>query len=94
MPRRGEIVMGFVLPPDSSMPEEVGFLTQVVRRAGELGEQWLTYFTPEEKSEQVLKLGFSQVSHLTLENAAARYFVNRHDGPRSPHYVRLIRAAV
>ena len=76
------------------MPEEVGFLTQVVRRAGELGEPWLTYLTPEEMSEHLLKLGFSQVSHLTLENAAARYFVNRHDGLRPPHCVRLIRAAV
>ncbi len=54
--------------------------------AAEIGEPWLTYFTPEEMSEHLMKLGFSQVSHLTPEDAAARYFVNRHDGLRPPHH--------
>jgi|SRR5271166_5816592 len=94
MPRSSEIVMEFILPPASWAPAEIGFLTQVVQLAAEIGEPWLTYFTPEEMSEHLLKLGFSQVSHLTLENAAARYFPNRHDGLRPPHYVRLIRVAV
>jgi O-methyltransferase involved in polyketide biosynthesis len=74
MPRRSELVMGFVLPPDSWRPEEVNFLTQVVRRAGELGEPWLTFFTPNEISDYLMDLGFSHVSHLTPEDAAARYF--------------------
>jgi hypothetical protein len=46
MPRRSELVMGFVLPPDSWRPEEANFLTQVVRRAGELVEPWLTFLHP------------------------------------------------
>jgi methyltransferase (TIGR00027 family) len=94
MPRRSEIVMGFVLSPDSWMPEVVGFLTQVVRRAGELGEPWLTFFTPSEISDHLMELGFSHVSHLTPEDAAARYFINRHDGLRPPHYARYVRATV
>jgi methyltransferase (TIGR00027 family) len=94
MPRRSELVLGFVLPPDSWRPEEVNFLTQVVRRAGELGEPWLTFFRPNEISDYLMDLGFSQVSHLTLEDAAARYFVNRHDGLRPPHYGRYVRATV
>jgi len=94
MPSRSEIVMEFIVPPDSWTPEEVGFLTQIVPFAAEIGEPWLTYFTPEEMSEHLMKLGFPHVSPLTLEGAAARYFVDRHDGLRPPHYVRLIRAAV
>ena len=94
MPRRSEIVMEFILPPDSWTPEEAVFLTKVVQMVGELGEPWLTYFTPNEISDHLLKLGASRVSHLTLEDAAARYFLNRHDGLRPPHYVNLLRATV
>src|SRR5260370_41365205 len=93
MPRRSEIVMGFVLPPDSWRPEEASFLTQIVRRVGELSEPWLTFFTPNEISDHLMGLGFSHISHLTPEDAAARYFVNRHDGLRPPHYGRYVRAA-
>jgi hypothetical protein len=92
MPRRSELAMEFILPPDSWTPEEADFLTQVVHLALEIGEPWLTYFTPDEIFEHLLKLGFSHVSSLTPEDAAARYFVNRQDGLRPPHYVRLLRA--
>lgn len=60
----------------------------------EIGEQWLTYFTPDEIFDHLLKVGFSRVSHLTPEDAAARYFVNRQDGLRPPRYVMLLRAEV
>lgn len=94
MPRRSEIVMQFIVPPDSWTPEETAFLTQQLPSDAKIGEPWLSYFTPEEMSEQLTRLGFSHVSHLTPENAAARYFVDRHDGLRPPQYVRLVRAAV
>ena len=94
MPRRSELVMEFILPPDSWTPEEAGFLTKVVQMAIEIGEPWLTYFTPDEIFDHLLKVGFSRVSHLTPEDAAARYFVDRQDGLRPPHYVRLLRAEV
>jgi hypothetical protein len=37
-----------------------------------IGEPWLTYFTPNEISDHLLKLGFSRVSHLTPEEALSR----------------------
>jgi methyltransferase (TIGR00027 family) len=94
MARGSEIAMEFILPPDSWTSEETGYLTRVLPTATAIGEPWLTYFTPEEMSEHLTRLGFSRASHLTPEDAVARYFVNRHDGLRPPHYVRLIRAAV
>ena len=84
--------MEFILPPDSWTPEEAGFLTRLLPLAVEVGEPWLTYFTPNEISDHLLKLGFSRVSHLTPEDAAARYFENRQDGLTPPRYVRLLRA--
>jgi O-methyltransferase involved in polyketide biosynthesis len=93
-PKGGEIVMEFILPPDSWTPEEEGYLTQVVQRVAETGEPWLTYSTPKEISERLSQLGFSGVFHLTPEDAVTRYFGNRSDGLRPPHYVRLLRAEV
>lgn len=63
-------------------------------KSGDLGEPWLTFFTPSEISDHLMELGFSRVSHLTPEDAAARYFINRHDGLRPPHYARYVRATV
>lgn len=92
MPERSELVMEFILPPHSWTPEEAGFLTKVLQLVIERGEPWLTYFTPDEISDDLLKLGFAPVSHLTPEDAAVRYFGNRHDGITPPHYSRLLRA--
>ena len=93
MPKGSEIVMEFILPPDSWTPEK-NYLTQVVRPVAETGERWQTYFTPEEISERLTLLGFSRVSHFTPEDAVARYFVNRLDGLRPPDYSRPLRAVV
>jgi hypothetical protein len=41
-----EIVMQFILAPDSWTPEEAVLLTKVVQMVRELGEPWLTYFSP------------------------------------------------
>ena len=94
MPKGSEIVMEFILPPDSWTPEEKGYLIQVVQWMAETAEPWLTFFTPEEISEQLTLLGFSGISHLTPDDAEARYFANRRDGLRPPRYVRLLRAVV
>ena len=94
MPRGSELVMEFILPPDSWTPEEAGFLTKAVQMAAEVGEPWLTYFRPNEISDHLLKLGFSRVSHLTPEDTAAQYFENRQDGLTPPRYVRVLQAEV
>jgi len=94
MPKRSTIVGEFILPPDSWTSEEMVFLQTVPKLAAEAGEPWLTYFTPDEISQHLFKLGFSRVSHLTPGEAASRYFMNRQDGPRPPDYVRILQADV
>jgi len=94
MPKRSTIIIEFILPPDSWTPEETAFLQAVLKLAAEAGEPWLTYFTPDAISQHLIGLGFSRVSHLTPDDAAARYFMNRQDGLRSPDYVRLLQADV
>jgi methyltransferase (TIGR00027 family) len=94
MQKGSEIVMEFIFPPDSWAPEENDYLAQRLQRVTQIGEPWLTYFTSEEISEHLALLGFSRVSHLTPEDAVARYFANRSDGLRPPHYSELVRAVV
>jgi methyltransferase (TIGR00027 family) len=94
MPRGSELVTEFILPPGSWTREEAEFLTRIVQMVAELGEPWLTYFTPAEISGHLLQLGFSRISHLTPEDAAVRYFLNRRDQLRPPHHLGLLRAEV
>jgi methyltransferase (TIGR00027 family) len=94
MPRRSELVMEFILPPDSWQADEAPFLTNIVQMVTDQGEPWLSYFTCDEISDHLLKLGFSRVSHLTSDDAATRYFLNRRDELSPPHFVRLLRAEV
>jgi O-methyltransferase involved in polyketide biosynthesis len=78
----------------SSRDEIVSFSTSRIDEAvKELGEPWLTYFTSEELSDHLQKLGFSDIAVLTPENASTRDFVNRCDRLRAPNYGGLIRAS-
>jgi methyltransferase (TIGR00027 family) len=94
MPKGSELVMEFILPPGAWAATEAPYLAEVVARMAKHGEPWLTFFTPEEISTHLTALGFSQVSHLSPADAAARYFGNRRDRLGPPHYVRLVRAVV
>jgi methyltransferase (TIGR00027 family) len=94
MPRGSQLVMEYIIPANSWTTEEAGFMSRVPQLAADVGEPWLTYFTPDQVSDHLLKLGFRRISHLTPENAAMRYFQNRQDGLRPPDYVRLLRPEV
>src|SRR5262249_27365799 len=94
MPKGSELVIEHILPPDQWSQDEEPFLKQVVEGVKELGEPWLTYFTPQDLSDHLRAIGFSAVTVLTSERASARYFINRRDSLRPPKYVGLIRASV
>jgi methyltransferase (TIGR00027 family) len=94
MPRGSQLVMEYIIPPNSWTTDEADFMSRVLKLVVESGEPWLTYFTPDQISDHLLKLGFRRISHLTPENAATRYFQNRQDGLTPPDYVRLLRADV
>lgn len=94
MPPRSELLTEYITPPDSWAGDELDFMRKVPQLASELGEPWLTYFTPDEIAEHLRGLGFSRVAHLSLDEATSRYFINRRDGLRPPESMRLLRAFV
>jgi len=74
-PAGSEIVLTFAPPPgDSPSPFD--------RRATQLGEPWVSYFTPDALEAKLRNAGFSNVEFLSPEEAEARYFRHRpHDLP-------------
>ncbi len=66
-PEGSEIALSFAPPPgDVPSPYE--------RRAAELGEPWVSHFTPDEIDAKLRDCGFSEVVFLTPEEADARYY--------------------
>jgi methyltransferase (TIGR00027 family) len=58
------------------------------------GEPWVSYFTPDELGAMLRSLGFSDVSHLSREEAERRYYANRADGFAAPPRVSIAAARV
>jgi methyltransferase (TIGR00027 family) len=73
-PGGSEIVLTFASPGNSPSP--------LAQRAGELGEPWVTYFTPDALEARLRNAGFSRVEFLSSEEAEERYF--RHRPPDLP----------
>jgi len=94
MPKGSELAIEYILPPEQWSQDEQPFIKQIIEMVKESGEPWLTYFTSREMSDHLRALGFSEIELLTTEAASARYFLNRRDGLRPPHCVRLLRASV
>jgi methyltransferase (TIGR00027 family) len=66
-PAGSEIVLTFALPPgDAPSPFD--------ERAANLGEPWVSYFTPETLAAKLLGVGFARVDFLSPAEAEARYF--------------------
>jgi methyltransferase (TIGR00027 family) len=63
-------------------------------RAAELGEPWITFFSPQELHEHLEKFGFSSISFLTPEEARIHYFPQRTDGLEAPLRTSIARVVV
>jgi methyltransferase (TIGR00027 family) len=94
LPRSSEIVFSFILPQDAVSGTEAEALLIAARRATEVGEPWLTRFHADDLRVTLKTLGFSQVVHLTPEEARERYFRHRHDGLAERRGEQLMRAIV
>ena len=94
LPPASEIVFSFILPEEAVSGVEAAALTTAAERAAEAGEPWLTRLYPEELTAKLRSLGFSQVIHLTPDEARERYFQNRRDGLKERHGEQLMRAIV
>src|SRR5262245_49014644 len=87
-----EIVFSFV-PPDDGLNRD-DLTHRLGSRAAAMGEPWKTFHRPRELVDQLTRLGFDEVFHLTPDCAQERYFAGRADGLRAPHAEQLIAAIV
>jgi methyltransferase (TIGR00027 family) len=94
LPRSSEIVFSFIVPLETLSGIEAEALAMASRRSAEVGEPWLTTFRTEELKSQLCALGFSDVIHLTPEEAHERYLKNRRDGLLARRGEQLMRAIV
>jgi len=94
LPRSSEIVFSFILPFEMAPPLEAQALATAAQKAAEVGEPWLSTFRPEDLKERVQAMGFSEVIHLTPEEAHERYLKNRRDGLEGRRGEQLMRAVV
>lgn len=92
LPSPSTIVLNFMLP-DADLPSEEAVVARAVAEdAATKGEPWLTRISPMELAARLANLGFREVTHLTSEEADARYFAGRRDGLRAPYAAQLINA--
>ena len=94
LPFSSEIVFSFILPQVEISGLEAEALLIASRRSAEVGEPWLARFRADELAMRLKSMGFSQVVHLTPEEAASRYFRDRQDGLRERRGEQLMRAIV
>jgi methyltransferase (TIGR00027 family) len=94
LPSLSEIVFSFILPQAEVSGVEAEALLIAAQRAAEVGEPWLARFRADELAVKLRSMGFSQLVHLTPEEAARRYFRDRQDGLRERRGEQLMRAIV
>jgi O-methyltransferase involved in polyketide biosynthesis len=91
LPPGTEIVLTFATPPD---PHEEPARVAFAQRAAEVGEPWITFFTPEALEARLLSFGFTAVTFLTPRVARETYFSHRADGLEAPRRVSVASAVV
>jgi methyltransferase (TIGR00027 family) len=93
-PASSEIVFSFVADDAVLPPDDVTLAKALLTQAAAVGEPWLSRFIPEQLVARLRKMGFSQVLHLTPEEANHLYFQNRRDGLNAALMEQMIRATV
>ena len=87
-------VFSFILPQTEISGLEAEALLIAAQRSAQVGEPWLARFRADELAMRLMSMGFSQIVHLTPEEAARRYFRDRHDGLKERRGEQLMRAIV
>lgn len=85
-----EIVLTFA-PPRERAPDGAPTLAD---RAAEVGEPWISYFTPDEIEALLRSAGFSHVEIPTVEAIRARYFPDGDAALPPPRRATVARAVV
>ena len=87
-----ELVLSFAPPDDELAGLDLDAITRSVARTAELGEPWKSRPRARDLVDRLVQLGFSDVFHLSPDQAQARYFAGRHDQLRAPRWEQLIAA--
>jgi methyltransferase (TIGR00027 family) len=94
LPRSSEIVFSFVLPPEALLGIEAEAVAMAANKCAGIGEPWLTTFRADDLEAKLRAMGFSDVVHLTPNEAHQRYLKHRRDGLQARRGEQLIRAIV
>jgi methyltransferase (TIGR00027 family) len=94
LPRSSEIVFSFILPFEALSGIEAEAQERAAHQSAAVGEPWLSTFRPADLKAQLRAKGFSEVIHLTPEEAHERYLKHRRDGLRVRRCEQLMRAIV
>jgi O-methyltransferase involved in polyketide biosynthesis len=94
LPHASEIVFSFILPQEALSGIETYAMATAAKKALEVGEPWLSRYLPTDLILLLRSMGFSEVVHLTPEQAQEQYLKNRHDGLAGRSGEQLMRAIV
>lgn len=94
LPAHSEIVLSFAPPEDELEGEDRAAAIHSVALTQTMGEPWITRLRAAAIFDQLTRLGFGEVFHLTPKRAQTRYFVGRTDGLRAPTFEQLVAAVV
>jgi hypothetical protein len=83
-------VCGFVLPASLIEPDEREMRGEIEARTAARGHPWRSILSPDEIRRLADEAGFAEVSLVTADDLAARYFAERGDGLRPSSSAYLI----
>ena len=78
-PRGSRIVLTYNLPPSALEDQGRAIDGRMSRLVGEMGEPWISFFTPAEAETLLRRCGFGEVDHFGPEEAIRSYFAGRPD---------------
>lgn len=77
-------IMSFLLPLDQVAPGQRKGVTSSAAGARASGTPFISFFLPDEIMELARDCGFGNVTHVSADDLASRYFSGRFDGLRPP----------
>src|SRR5262249_42461104 len=73
------IVLTYNLPSSALQDQELAMHSRMSRMVGEMGEPWLSFFTPAEAEALLRRCGFGELDHFGPAEALRTYFAGRPD---------------
>src|SRR5262245_58103776 len=78
-PPPSRIVLTYNLPPSTLQDHGRAIGSRMSRMAGDMGEPWISFFTPAEAEALLCRCGFGKVDHFGPAEAIRTYFDGRPD---------------